>query len=284
MSRPGARYYVVAGIAVAVVGAAAAFLAERRPRAITVDYPREGSVFPPEFPPPTLLWHDASPRARVWTVDVSFGDGAAPSLHATSRGEPLRIGEIDPRAVGTTNEPPRLTPEQATAHAWMPDSPTWEAIKKSSIGKAAVLTITGYAGEARRRTVSRGQVSIRTSTDPVGAPIFYRDVPLMPSEGEQGVIKPLDQRFVPLIAWRLRNVAETSSRVVMEGLHSCTNCHSASRDGKTMGMDVDGPRKPIGVSFRAAWGGGPPRQRGAFCGVAGGGRGTQSCAPLAGAA
>ena len=53
--------------------------------------------------------------------------------------------------------------------------------------------------------------------DPVGAPIFYRDVPLMPSEGEKGVIKPLDQKLVPLIAWRLRNVAETSSRVVMDG-------------------------------------------------------------------
>ena len=54
----------------------------------------------------------------------------------------------------------------------------------------------------------RGQVSIRTSKDPVGAPIFYRDVPLMPSETEKGVIKPLATRAVPLIAWRLRNVAE----------------------------------------------------------------------------
>ena len=52
--------------------------------------------------------------------------------------------------------------------------------------------------------MSRGRVSIRTSTDPVGAPIFYRDVPLMPSDGEKGVIKPLDQKLVPLIAWRLR--------------------------------------------------------------------------------
>jgi hypothetical protein len=129
----------------------------------------------------------------------------------------------------------------------VPDGATWEAIKKGSTEKAAVLTITGYRDAASRRAVSRGRFSIRTSTDPVGAPIFYRDVPLMPSEGEKGTIKPLDQKFTPLIAWRLRNVAETSSRVVMTGLHSCANCHSVSRDGKTMGMDLDGPKNNKGL-------------------------------------
>ena len=33
----------------------------------------------------------------------------------------------------------------------------------------------------------------------------------------------------------------------MTGLHSCANCHSVSRDGKTMGMDVDGPRNNKGL-------------------------------------
>ena len=37
MNRPGARYYIVAAIAVAVLGVAAAFLVELRPRPITVD-------------------------------------------------------------------------------------------------------------------------------------------------------------------------------------------------------------------------------------------------------
>jgi tetratricopeptide (TPR) repeat protein len=248
MRRPVARYAVVGTIVVAVAGTAAAlYLAERRPRPITVDYPLEGSVFPPEFPPPRLEWRDASPRAQAWTIDVSFGEGTAPSLHAASRGEPIEIGEIDPRAVGATNEPPKLTAEQAAAHTWRPDAATWEAIKKGSTGRDAVLVVTGYADEKRRRAVSRGRVSIRTSNDAVGAPIFYRDVPLMPSEGEKGVIKPLDKKFTPLIAWRLRNVAETSSRVVMTGIHSCANCHSVSRDGKTMGMDLDGPNNNKGL-------------------------------------
>jgi hypothetical protein len=36
--------------------------------------------------------------------------------------------------------------------------------------------------------------------DPAGAPIFYRDVPLMPSELEKGVIMPLPHDALPLIA------------------------------------------------------------------------------------
>jgi tetratricopeptide (TPR) repeat protein len=222
-------------------------VARARPRPITVDYPLEGAVFPPEFPPPLVEWRDASPAARVWSVDVAFGQDAAASLHAVSRGEPPAVGEIDERAVGPTNERPKLSPERAAAHTWRPDPATWEAIKKGSTGRPAVLTITGFSDDARRRAVSRGQVSISTSSDPVGAPIFYRDVPLMPSEGEKGVIKPLDKKATPLIAWRLRDVAKTESRVLLTGMHSCANCHSFSRDGKTMGMDLDGPNNNKGL-------------------------------------
>jgi tetratricopeptide (TPR) repeat protein len=62
----------------------------------------------------------------------------------------------------------------------------------------------------------------------------------MPSELEKGVIKPLAAEAIPLVAWRVRNVGEPRSRVVMENLPLCANCHSFSADGKTMGMDLDG--------------------------------------------
>ncbi len=95
--------------------------------------------------------------------------------------------------------------------------------------------------------MSRGQVVIRTSKDPVGAPIFYRDVPLMPSEEQKGVIKPLAAGALPLVAWRLRNIAEPSSRLLLTGMHTCANCHSFSADGKTLGMDLDGPQNDKGL-------------------------------------
>jgi tetratricopeptide (TPR) repeat protein len=102
------------------------------------------------------------------------------------------------------------------------------------------VTVSGTGG-------ARAQVRITTSADPVGAPIFYRDVPLMPTEVEKGVIKPIIPSAVPLVGWRLRNLAESSSRLVMEGLPTCANCHSFSRDGKTLALDVDGPQNDKGT-------------------------------------
>ncbi|MEI9975451.1 MAG: hypothetical protein WDO73_27325 [Ignavibacteriota bacterium] len=48
--------------------------------------------------------------------------------------------------------------------------------------------------------------------------------------------------MLPKIKWRLRNVGEAESRTVMENLPTCANCHSIAHDGKTLGIDVDGPQ------------------------------------------
>jgi tetratricopeptide (TPR) repeat protein len=213
---------------------------------ISVDYPADGSVFPPEFPPPTFLWRDLEEKATFWKIEISFGRSPA-SLHVKSYGERMRIGEIDPRCIAPTNELPKLTPEQAAAHTWVPDPKTWSLIKKNSVKQQACITITGFPGEKSKQSISRGSVTLLTSQDPVGAPVFYRDVPLMPNESEKGVIKPLPANAMGLIQWRLRNIADTQSRLLMGDLPTCANCHSFSLDGKTMGMDVDGPQNDKGL-------------------------------------
>jgi Flp pilus assembly protein TadD len=249
LNRAKIGYALVGVIAVAVAGAVAATrLWPGQPRnRITLDYPLDGALFPPDFVAPTFEWRDASPAVTAWTIDVRASSGNAPSVHATSRGEPPQIGEIDEEAVGPTNQRPTLTPERAAAHTWKPDADTWDAIKRIATGSPAVLTITGYGGTVFRHAVSRGEATIQVSTDPVGAPVLYRDVPLLPSTGKDGVIQPLAKKAVPLIAWRLRDLSEPTSRVLMKGLYSCTNCHSVSRDGKTMGLDVDGPQNNKGL-------------------------------------
>ena len=219
---------------------------EHATSAITIDYPEDGSIFPPEITPPTFLWRDAGKGVTSWRIDVSFGDGRA-AIHAISTGPRMRIGKIDADCIADTNEPPTLTPQLGAAHSWTPDLATWRAIKQHSVEHPAAVTIAGYRSDAREHTVSRGKVAIRTSQDAVGAPVFYRDVPLMPSELQKGVIKPLAAEAVPLVAWRLRNVGETGSRVVMESLPMCANCHSFSADGKTLGLDVDGPANDRGL-------------------------------------
>jgi Flp pilus assembly protein TadD/Tol biopolymer transport system component len=210
---------------------------------ITVDYPAAGSVFPPDITPPTFLWRESPDAADSWVIDISFADHSAP-IKVKSAGERMHTGEIDPEAVAPSNEPPKLTPEQASAHTWMPDDETWEAIKKRSMDSPATVRITGYE---EGRQVSQGMVTIVTSRDPVGAPIFYRDVPLMPNQSEKGVVKPLPSSAIVLIKWRLRYVNERQSHVVMERPATCANCHSFSLDGKTLGLDVDGPQNDRGL-------------------------------------
>jgi tetratricopeptide (TPR) repeat protein len=233
-----------------VLAASASDGVKGRPAAIKIDYPEEGSIFPPEITPPTFLWRDGAKGVNLWRIDVSFGDGAA-AIHATSQGERPRIGRIDPDCVADTNQPPRLTSEMAAAHSWTPEPAVWQAVKRHSVARAATVTIAGFRGDAPDQAVSTGKVTLRTSPDAVGAPIFYRDVPLMPSELERGVIKPLAAEAIPLVAWRVRNVGEPRSRVVMENLPLCANCHSFSSDGKTMGMDLDGLQGNRGMYFLA---------------------------------
>ncbi len=213
------------------------------PAAITIDYPQEGSIFPPDIAAPTFLWRDADPNASEWRIEVKFSDGSK-ALRVKAAGDFMRVGEIDPRCISETNKPPALTPEQAAAHTWKPDNATWAAIKRRSVERGATVTITGLA---KNKPVSRGQVSFATSKDRVAAPIFYRDVPLMPSETEKGIIKPLAAGSLPLIAWRLRDIAAEKSKVLLTGMHTCANCHSFSADGTTMGMDVDGPQNDKGL-------------------------------------
>jgi Flp pilus assembly protein TadD len=213
---------------------------------ITVDYPAEGSVFPPEITPPTFLWRDAAESAAWWRIDISFANHA-PAIHVKSAGDRMQIGEIDPEAVSRNNEPPKLTPEQAAAHTWTPDAETWTAIKKRSLESPATIAISGFRDADLKEPVSSGQVKIQTSRDPAGAPIFYRDVPLMPNQGAKGVIKPLAPESIGLIKWRLRYLDEPRSRVVMQKIETCANCHSFSADGKTLGLDVDGPANDHGL-------------------------------------
>jgi len=214
---------------------------------IKVDYPLNGAIFPPDFTPPLFIWSDASPSARFWRVKITFGR-PSPPMQAESRGELPPIGPIDEDCAKGGAVPPQLPPEERAGHSWRPDPATWAAIKQGSINRPALVTITGFPDEASTQAVSRGEVSIETSSDPVGAPIFFRDVPLFGStEATKGNIAPVPANKMHLIAWRLRYVSEPQSRLMMTDIPTCINCHSFSRDGKWLGLDVDGPANDKGL-------------------------------------
>ncbi len=205
--------------------------------AVVIDYPSNGSLFPPEIVAPTFLWHDPDNSTTRWLIDVSFKTNPHHVYGITSGKRAPE--EIDPETV-TENNTFHESPYQASAKTWTPDEGIWTLIKKYSAGTDAQVTVFGV-GPAGAAVTSRGDVTIRTSTDPVGALIFYRDVPLMPSVGKAGVVQPLKDSALPLIKWRLRELSKPEAPVVMQYLPTCGNCHSFSSDGKTLAMDIDGP-------------------------------------------
>lgn len=212
------------------------------PTTIRIDYPFDGSVFPPDITPPTFLWHDANSSAKHWAIQILFANRPTPVWIAAA-GDPLKQGESDPNAgPGLT-----LTPEQASTHTWKPDPDTWAKIKQFSLDTPVHIRINGFNDDPHQ-IVSSAQVTISTSPDPVGAPIFYRDVPLLlPRPEEQGPIAPLPRSAIPLIKWQIRDISEPRSHLVMTNLPTCANCHSFSLDGKTFGLDLDGPRNDKGL-------------------------------------
>ncbi|MGC4055464.1 MAG: hypothetical protein QM757_42100 [Paludibaculum sp.] len=213
------------------------------PAGLVIDYPESGSVFPPDFAPLTFLWHDRS-SAAVWRVEISFASGAVP-LRFSSRGPMPQAAEIDPDCISSTNELPRV---DRTQKSWRPAEAEWTQIRHHAGLQGATVKISGTRAG---KVVSESRIELRFSPDPVGAPIFYRDVPLMPVETAPGTIQPLSPYAVRLVKWRLRSTNETASRVVMEGLPVCANCHSFSADGRVMGMDLDGLRRTrAGIFWR----------------------------------
>jgi tetratricopeptide (TPR) repeat protein len=213
---------------------------------LTIDIPVNGTIYPPEIIPPQFAWRDSTP-ATVWRIEVVFGEHAR-SIKTWSNGELMQIGPLDNGIEGYV--PPTLSDEQKRMHTWRPDPKTWEEIKKHSVAQPATVLISGYASQKDHEPLSHAQAAIQTSADPVGAPIFYRDVPIIlpPPESEQrGVIKPLPESALPKIKWNLRYISDTQSKTVMTGVPTCANCHSFSSDGKVMGIDVDGPTNDKGL-------------------------------------
>ena len=208
---------------------------------LNIDVPLNGAIYPPDIIPPQFQWRDDNPAATIWRIEILFGEHAK-TIRIWSNGEKMQLGPLDQSLQGYV--PPTLTPEEAVAHTWRPDSKTWDQIKKHSVSAPATVIISGYVNQSAAQPVSHEQATIQTSRDPVGAPLFYRDVPLIPPAPEtaqRGVIKPLPDSVLPKIKWQLRYINKPQPRTMMTGLPTCGNCHSFSRDGKTLGIDVDGP-------------------------------------------
>ncbi len=169
--------------------------------ALTVVYPQDGTLFPPEIAPPTFRWDDANAGASTWLIRVEFA-GGRPTLQCLSR-----------------------------TRQWTPTAQEWEVVKKGSVEREARVFVIGTKGRWPVEVVSAATLSVRTSKDEVGAPLFYREVNLPFIDAVTDPTK---------IRWRFGSISSLHAPpVVLTNLPVCGNCHSFTRDGRTLAMDVD---------------------------------------------
>ena len=169
---------------------------------LTIDYPLDQTLFPPEIPAPTFRWQDPGTDSDTWLVTIRIEDGGERASYLTR----------DTR--------------------WTPTDEQWETIKRRSREKEAAVTVLGMRRKDARQILSGASVSISTSEDEVGAPLFYREVHLPFIEA---VADPAAH-----IRWRFGEISSKERPpVVLEKLPVCGNCHSFSSDGSFLGMDVD---------------------------------------------
>ena len=179
----------------------AQYQADRAYPALSIRSPQEDTLFPPGLAPPTFVWDQNGRKADAWIILIQ-GQPTAKS-HAFL----------------------------STKTEWTPPAIEWETIKGLSKAQPLKVTVLEFNTSSPLNILSRGQVLIRTSTDPVGAPIFYREVNLPFKEA----IKDPSQ-----IRWRFGSIdSQQPPPVVLEHLPVCGNCHSFSAEGRTLGMDVD---------------------------------------------
>ncbi len=183
---------------IAAVAPATAAASERRLR---ITYPADGTLFPPESVAPTFVWEDTTGGAGRWNVVVRDATGAD-----------LATASVD-------------------APRWRPSEDTWRHIKQQSRERDAEVTVAG-AGRTKQATVSSSAlVHIRTSADPVGDSLFYREVPLPFLKAVQDPSR---------IRWRFGTIdSQSGPPIVLQNLPVCGNCHSFADNGSTLGLDVD---------------------------------------------
>jgi len=180
------------------IGDAAADASATRLR---ITYPLDETIFPPEIVAPTFVWEDATAGADRWYVVVRDGSGS----------------EL---ARDTVDEP-----------RWRPSEEHWKQIKQASVERDAEVLVAGVSRAQPATIESSARVRVRTSTDPVGDSLFYREVPLPFLEAVRDPSR---------IRWRFGTIDEESGPpIVLHDLPVCGNCHSFADDGSVLGLDVD---------------------------------------------
>jgi len=113
----------------------------------------------------------------------------------------------------------------------MPAPALWEKIKAAGREDKIRLTVFGLSEKQPVAITGHDTRSFSVSSDPVNAAIFYRQVPLPFLATAEGFRRT---------RWRLGGIsAYEKPAVVMTDIPVCASCHAFSRDGRTLGMEMN---------------------------------------------
>ena len=126
----------------------AAYRSDAQYGEVIVDYPLDGTLFPTDIAAPTFRWKDGRGKSNAWVVTIEFGNDQ---------------GRMSVPCFDTE---------------WTPCDERWETIKQQSLAGKAEITVLGVDGQPPEEILAVGSISISTSGDEVGAPLFYREVNL----------------------------------------------------------------------------------------------------------
>jgi len=113
---------------------------------LSIDYPKNNTLFPVDFQVPTISWTDSSKISSGWFACISD-----------------TLGNI-------------ILDEFIDNEEWKPDSIDWELLKRKYLSKKLRLSIIGYNSNGKEFTGHTHY--FRISEDSVGADIFFRAVTL----------------------------------------------------------------------------------------------------------
>ncbi|MDM7927013.1 MAG: tetratricopeptide repeat protein [bacterium] len=112
--------------------------------------------------------------------------------------------------------------------SWRPSEKVWARLRNAGLSGEIRVSVYGVRGVS---ILSGSRTVFRTSPDSVAGSIFYRAVPVPFSYA----LQHLDS-----IRWHLGDAASAEpAPALLKNMALCGNCHSFSKDGKTLAMDVD---------------------------------------------
>jgi hypothetical protein len=175
-------------------------------KGISIIYPLNQSIFPAEFPAPVFKWKSEINDSSIWEILLIASNNKYSIKAVTQKTE------------------------------WAPEELKWDSLKYLS-NYGQIYFILKKSGHNKRP----GQIYFQISSDSVGAPILYRQMPIPFILAE----KNLDSMNFMLINLGSKTLPYTA----MKGFPVCGNCHSFSADGNTIGLDLDAGRRDKGGYF-----------------------------------